>query len=613
MVALLRILLRNYLFWLVFFACHHIVFFIFNHRLYTQPFYQKLSTFYHSIPLDLSTASYAIALSWLFLLTYIFVQKKIWRTIIHFINVVLISIASMACLANTILYDYWREPIGKRAFDFLDDKKFILASVSSVQIIGGLVLLIVLTTVAIRFYFFVNKKGDVELKKYIIKTAFAFLSSFIIFYFMRGGLQTIPINESASYFSDDIQLNHAAINPCWYAGHNILQNSSLDENPFEYYESVYAKKKYDELFFQKSTAGFSLFKTPKPNIVLLLLESMTADVVGAFGAPVSYTPFLDSLCNYSLVYSDCYASGFRTDQALVSVFSGFPATPFQSIIRHDTKLNSLPSFPFKLNKLGYHTSFYYGGDVNFSNMKSYLTHMQFNKIYTQDDVVAPTTNKWGAHDEYTLNYLCQNLNKQSSPFFAGLLTISLHEPFDVPFGQPDTMSTSEQKFCNAAKYTDKCLQHFFATSALQPWFQNTVFILVADHGHNLPLNRHYFDIATHHIPLIFYGNALLDTLKGKRINKTVAQHDIAYSMLWQLDKKDSAFVFSNNICDTVSNGNAYVMYDVGFSYIENNSAVSYNKIDEKNMSWKSNKCDTSEMIMKGKIFQQELYTRFLKY
>lgn len=613
MIALLRILVRALLFWMLFFACHRLVFILLNYNLFQNHVMDFAAVFYHGLRLDFSATAYCVSISWLVMLLYFFWRKEWLLTFFQALNVVIIIVATFICLANSILYTYWRQPIGKRAFDFLADRNFIFASLSGMQILGGTLLFIIALFSALKFWRLLNRNFKVPERKFFLKSSFTILSVFILFYLLRGGLQTIPVNESAAYFSDEIQLNHAAINPCWYGVHNIIQSNALQENPFAYYEPAQASSEFNELFFQKSNAGFGLFKIARPNIVLLLLESMTADVVGALGASVSYTPFLDSLSHESLVYTDCYASGFRTDQALVSVFSGFPATPFHSVIRYDTKLDKLPSLAVSLNNEGYHTSFYYGGDVTFSNMKSYLTHMQFQKIYTQSDVNAPMVNKWGAQDEYTLNYLLNNLNNEAPPFFASLLTISLHEPFDVPYGRPDTLKNSDEKFCNAARYTDKCLHDFFREAAHEPWYANTLFILVADHGHDSPLNRNYFDNNTHRIPLIIFGPAMNDSLCGVRVDKTVAQHDLAYSLIWQLSKKDSAYTFSNNICDTIQDGHAYIMFDDGFTFVNRNCAITYSKSDEKNYSWKSADCDTVEIIRKGKIFQQAVYTNFLNF
>jgi phosphoglycerol transferase MdoB-like AlkP superfamily enzyme len=253
-----------------------------------------------------------------------------------------------------------------------------------------------------------------------------------------------------------------------------------------------------------------------------------------------------------------YGSGFRTEQGLISILSGFPGQPNNSIITTPSKAEKLPSVTVDLVKQGYTSSFYYGGEIEFANMKSYLVNTQFEKIIDKKNFLpAELNSKWGAHDEFVLQKQLHDLSTEKKPFFSVVLTLSTHEPFEVTMKTPFNGNEEEEKFKKAAYYTDYCLFNYFNEAKKQAWYANTVFILVADHGHHLPKNRNMDYPEGRKITSLIMGGALVDNLRGTTVSKICNQNDWPAILLSQLNLPTDKFVWSKNVLDTNAKEFAY--------------------------------------------------------
>lgn len=610
--------MRLFLFWLLYFALFRLCFVVFNFNHFeSSSLAARFNIFIYGIRLDLSAAAYCIIFPFVLLSISIFITNDIFRKLNLWYHYVLIFIINMVCVSNIVLYKYWHALISKRALDFLRDPLEIFASLNTMQIVILIIVYFILF-IGFRKLFLriVNDKfPDVTLS--LIKKSIAVIASvFILFYCARGGLQLIPINESACYFSEKIEENHAAINPAWYLIRNLQLADRAGENPYNFYDDAIAHQKFVSLFATQNDITTRLLNNAKPNIVILILESHTADVIGSLGGDSDNSPNLDRIINEdALTFTQCYSSGFRTDQMLPSVFSGFPSQPNNSISRHDDKIQKLPHLPLIFKQRGYHTSFYYAGEMGFANMKSFLINSGFEKlvdksIYSSDQL----NSKWGAHDEFSLKILLNDLNQSSQPFFASMLTITLHEPFEITSTPKYTGNTEAVKFKNAAYYTDSCLGGFFNEAKKQAWYDNTLFILVADHGHHLPRERDIYDPYTHRIPLIFTGGALSAQYKGKRFNRTTNQNDLPAILLNQLNINSDSFTFSKNTLNENTNAFAYLCYDDGFTWVTDSCAIHYSQAQNKAevVSKCINENQQKENAINGKVFLQVLYETFLK-
>lgn len=618
MIKTLRQLLLLYLFWLLFFAAFRILFLIFNAKYFHgSEAIDLFKIFIYALRLDISAASYLVIIPALFLLFNQFYHHAITGKIFAVFHYIILPVVVLAMLGNIIIYNYWGAMLSKRALQFLNDPAEVLASVTWFQLIAGIAVYILLCALFIMLFRKLRLNSLPKVKDHLIKKIItAPLFTFIVAFALRGGFQLIPVNESSCYFSNKTSENHASINALWFLIRNMLLSERAGAQQFVFFDEKISEQIFNEMMHADADTSFQFLTTSTPNIVFIIGESHTADVVEALGGEKGNSPHLDSLINESLVFTQCYASGSRTDQGIVSIFSGFPAQPNNSIIRHDEKTDKLPYITKPLIAKGYNTSFFYGGELGFANMKSYLLHAGFQKLSDKSDYSGNKMNsKWGAHDAYVLQKQFDYINKASQPFLSAVLTLSLHEPFEIPIANHFEGNSTEINFKNAAYYTDQCLGDYFAMIKKQPWYANTLFIFLADHGHHYPRNTDYYSIESHRIPLVFFGGALKQEYRGRKIESITAQHDLAQILAAQLKLQSEKFDFSKNTLNKNTNHFAYLCYDDGFTLVTNDCSVNYLTSTKSNKTVSGN-CDslkTETVSQKGKAYLQEVYKRFLGY
>jgi phosphoglycerol transferase MdoB-like AlkP superfamily enzyme len=297
--------------------------------------------------------------------------------------------------------------------------------------------------------------------------------------------------------------------------------------------------------------------------------------------------------------------------------SGIPSQAITSILKFDSKQRQLPAIAQVLANEGYHTSFYYGGESEFVNTKSYLLNHAYSRIIDKNSFAKKDMNsKWGAFDEVVLRCQLEDMNKERQPFFSTILTLTNHEPFELPTTARYGRASLPQMFKSTAYYTDSCIGDYMRKAAQQPWFNNTLFILVADHGHLLPENK--YDINNYHrfrIPLLFYGGAIAPEWRGKVVDKIGSQTDIAATLLRQMHLNTDSFTWSKDLFNPASKDFAFYDWDNGFGFASPLQIVSFDNIG-KTITFRKNdvpKAIDDSMLMFGKAYMQSVYNRFFQY
>ncbi|MBK9638640.1 MAG: LTA synthase family protein [Bacteroidetes bacterium] len=566
-------------------------------------------SFIYGLRLDISTAGYLMVLPTLLWITYIFIQKKIILQSILFLQGLFLFLIVGILIGNIGIYAAWGTLINARALAFLQDPEGIIASQTTFELISRLAIWLLITLALLSFF---KKKilfveADHEKKR-------ALVSSFFFLLFLplgiRGGWQEIPINESAASYSEVIPLNHAATNPVWYLLNNINKSGLNKKNPYVFFDDATATNHFNQQI-DRTTEFTQVLDSTTPNIILIVLESWTADIIAPLNNSTAenITPFFSTLCDSGLLFTNIYSSGRRTDQMFPSLLCGFPAPPNHSVSRFSDKLQHLPFLSKDLSKAGYQNSFYYGGELGFANMNTFLHQAEFSSISGKDNYLPEQIfSKWGAHDEHLFNKLLNEADHKKNPFFTMMLTLSTHEPFDVPREKKFGTSTESDKFKSAAYYTDQCLKKFFESARKTKWYSNTLFILVADHGHMLPLKRDYYDPATYRIPLLWVGDPLKKEFRGKQDDQLGGQHEIAYTLLQQLHFDASEYKYSNNLLSQGSSKGVYLNYDSGFGWKEGGDQLVYLFTEKKYLPYTYLSSDSSA-IKNGKSFLQKTLSR----
>lgn len=382
----------------------------------------------------------------------------------------------------------------------------------------------------------------------------------LLFIPIRGSITVSTMNLSHAYFSNNQRLNHAAVNPMFSLLYSATHQGNFSSE-YNFMSDTEARQIVDNLLFSSVAASDSvatlsiandslpnsLLSTSRPDIVMVILESFSSHLMPSLGGEAIATG-LDSLAREGLLFTNCYASSFRTDRGLAAILGSFPAPTSTSLLKYVDKFEKLPSFPQILKKNGYDAVYYYGGDANFTNMQAYLVSSGFNPIISDKDFsISDRASKWGAHDEKVFAKAFDDLKAATANSAAQQLrltviqTSSSHEPFDVPYSNPHFADEPRK---NAFAYTDACLTEFVDSLRTLPNWDNTLLVMLPDHygcwpeGIANPLERH-------HIPLIFAGGAL--NAKATTIDKLCSQTDLGATLLSMLGLSAKELKYSRDI------------------------------------------------------------------
>lgn len=620
-------LLRLFVFWQFFFQVNRVIFVLYNHDKFTSCSKSEIFyAFFHAWPLDFSAACYLLAVPFLITLASNYIHLLHITKALSAYNYVMLALLSVINLTDTALYHEWGYKLNAYAVSFTRYPKEVIASMNSISYLLILSIIITMITVfgillrkTVHLHDYPLKNNVITGVKSHLKAAAVFLTTlFLIFTGIRGGLGVVPINQSAVFFSGKPILNHTALNTGWNLMNSYVNaGKTSTRNPYQYLKPEEAKYIVEELY--KSTNTFpSILGTSTPNILFIILESWTADVIEYLGGEAGLTDGFKKASEEGLLFSNIYANGDRTDKGLVAILSAYPAQTQTSIITQAEKMEKLPSVIVPFLNTGYQTSFYYGGESNFANMKAYLFHCGFTKIIDKKAFEDKDMNsKWGAHDGVVFSRLLTDLNREKRPFVYAILSLSSHEPFEIPFPSKIKSDKETDLFRNAIWYSDQCLHHFLIEAKQQAWYKNTLIVMVADHGHRLPKN--YADLSVpgkFRIPVLFTGGALDSDYRGKVCTKTGNQTDLAKTILDQvkIPATTPSFAWSKNLLDSSSKDFAFYSFNDGIGWVYKGEQLVFDNISKQiTYPYTKTKADSTRAKMKiGQAYLQYFYQDYTK-
>lgn len=592
------------LYWIAFQIVIRIIFLLYNYE-HSESLSASdmLLIFVHGFKMDLSLAGYLLLLPGLLLCASVFTTAKWFVATFHTIIVILLLLASVIVIVDMELYRHWGFRLNTTPFMYVGSE-----AVGSVSIWVTLKLLLSFVALFSAFVYLYWKKISARLKNLgaaPLKTFFVILLlTGSLFIPIRGSFTVAPMNTGFVYFHQTNSFaNHAAINVIWNFM-NSLRKSANVQYPEDFYDQQKAKQYFEELYEQRDSTT-KIFTNQRPNIILVILESFTADVIEPLGGMPGIAPNLNKLCKEGVLFTNFFSSGDRTDKGLISILSGYPAQPATSIIKFPAKTQRLHYLNHYMDSLGYQTSFVYGGDIDFANFRSYLTNCRFDNMTTEDDFSsAQNESKWGVHDHIVLERAFAEADTATNPFFKVILTLSSHEPFDVPMAPHIKGLDEESLFLNSCYYTDKSIGTFVEKAKQREWWDNTVVIFVADHGHRYPGNKDARDKARFRIPLLMIGGAIK---KDTTISTYASQTDIANTLLGQLDEPQTEFKFSKNILATEVNSFAAYFFTDGYGFVCDSTYIVYENAPKQFMINSTINDDNLEI---SKAYQQMLYSDY---
>lgn len=620
MFRILLFLLRFFLFWMLFFVVDKALFLLVFYKNIAQiPLLEILGTFYHAIPIDLSMTAYMSAAPLIFLVFMWFKGDKIVRlNWIKVYMVVLTIVFSILSIVNFNIYREWGTKLNAKAFGFaFSAPNEALASGASSPILLSLTALAALIVFGI---FLIKRLIPVSLKiqhaPIILKIVVSILLMGFNFLFIRGGVGVSTMNQSKAYFSDDAILNQAAVNTEWNLISSILASRKVNRNNYNFLPAEEAKNIISDLYAVKKDTTINILNTNRPNVVLIIMESFTADLTKVLGQEDGITPQFDSLVNKGVLFSRIYSTGNRTDKGIVGTLAGYPSLAAGNMVNFPNKFQRIPAISQDFKKQGYSTSFFYGGESEFDNYKAFIISHDYTKLIDKNDFEKKDMNsKWGAYDGLVFNRQLAELNHTRQPFFSTQMTLTNHEPFEVPGAYKFGNTTNITKFKSTAFYTDSCINSFLSQAKLQHWYKNTLFIFIADHGHIYPKER--YDVAIperYHIPLLFYGDVIKKEYRGKSFDNIGSQADLATTLLKQLQINTNAYPWSKDLFNPYTKPFAFFSWDNGMGFIDSKHCVTFDNVGKRILynSQAKDKIQTEETLKKGQSYLQTVYQQFIE-
>ena len=602
----------NLLYWLILSFVARLIFMLFYLKDYPgDDILNLIKTFRYGFRLDLSMGSYIVALCLIiWSVSYLF-KIKFFFSLYRTIGILILALVLLITMADIAVYNHWAIKINMTAIEFAQHPREVLASIGTEDYIPLLILVYFILMggflwfwikITARLNYTMNLTG-----RNLLFYSFAFvLISGLSLLGIRGGFQLEPINQSAVYFSDKAIYNHTAVNASWNLMNKWVNNRDV-KNPYSYGTEVEIDQSLRRFYSSGKIFPSLIDSSIRPNIVFILLEGFTADVIGAFGGETGLTPTIDSLIRQGLIFTRFYSNGDRTYKGLPSILNAYPSQATSSVTQNPDLSGKIPSLAKTLGESGYQSSFYYGGESEFANIKSYLLNTGFNKIVDIRDFPSSYRGlKWGVSDHYVFERMSQDLTAANQPFFSCVLTLSSHEPYDIPMEPIIKSKTIPDLFRNTVYYTDWSLSRFIHMSENQSWYDNTLFILTADHANPLP--REYdtnFDPGRFKIPIIIFGQPLKKEFKGKRMDILGSHTDIAKTLLQGLGLNSESFKHSKNLlADTVSTG-AFYTFDNGFGFINSTTRLVFDHTGNRLMYQQGPVTDS--LIVLGKHLLQGTY------
>ncbi len=517
-----------------FYQISRLLFWFFNKNLIpVDSVSEYLNLAYHGIAFDTTAIFYVNSLFILLSIIPIVINtKKVYQKFLFYLYFITNGISYGMNFGDFVYFKFSQARLTTAAMNVAQHesnvgKVFLLSIVEHPMVIVWFIILMAL-------WIFLYKKVKVNFQKpvklipyFVFSVLTLCLTALLVVGGIRGDFKhsTRPINL--------VDANRHVTKP---AQANVVLNSvfsffrTMNTNNFQEVHFV------DEKFIDENIHPYKLYTReevePKPNIVIFILESFGKEYSGAFNKNtdiknfVSYTPFFDSLATKSLIATNAFANGRQSIHGMSSILAGIPTLKdaFTSSPYSNQKIQSIVSIS---NDMGYDTSFFHGapngsmGFLGFGNIlgfKHYYGKTEYNNDADFDGI-------WGIWDEPFFQYFSKTLNQKKSPFMATLFSVSSHHPFKVPEKYQGQFKKGPLEIHEPIGYTDYALKQFFKTAEKMPWFNNTIFVLVADHTNQVGYPEYEKSINRFSVPILFYSPNAKYNLKGE-VTEPAQQMDI---------------------------------------------------------------------------------------
>ncbi len=594
-----------FLAFLVFFVVQKPIFMFYNSELFIDKDWGTIwSVIRAGFSMDVSMACYLTAVPLLASIVATFLPGKYMLYFLRAYTVLFGIVVAIIYVVDMGLFSYWDFRLDTTpVFYFLSSPKSALASGTFKEYILALVLVVVygyviyksINTDALR-----HKYWTYPTSQKAMTTLVLLLIGGVVFLGIRGGWTVSTMNTGRAYFSDNDRLNQAAINPAFSFMESLMKGDKLGKQ-YQFYKTEEMTALVEKLYERKApeVSRQLLLNTDRPDIYIVVLESFSTALMNSKIDGQEITPELNALAKESVYFSNFYANSFRTDRGLTAILSGYPSQPSTSILKYPRKSSKLSGIGKLLKEVGYELNYFYGGDINFTNLNAYLKRQGFEHIVSDKDFpITEKLSKWGVHDHFVFERALSDITNNSSkaPQLHIIQTSSSHEPFEVPYN-----AFNEPK-PNAFAYTDHCIGNFITSLRKFDRWDNSLVIFVPDHYGAYPEGIEKYEERRYEIPLIWTGGAILEP----RVIDTIgSQMDIVSTVLGQLNISAAEIIFGNDMLDDNAPHFAYFSHAGCLGLIKGNNGFVYNLVTNE-PTWKRGD-GVDSLQQEGKALLQKIY------
>lgn len=587
-------LLRAYGLTVGIFLCAKVVFMCLNRAAYPFTADDVADVLIHGITLDLSTSLYFLVVPFLLMVASIWWTGRRLRLVLKLWYAVTAVSFVLAFVADSALYPHWGFKLDATCLQYLSTPADAVASVAPLWLALGALVLVVLTVGIYGLYCLCIPNSFEPLRRKWTFGIVCLIAAPLIFLGIRGGLDESTTNIGQVYYSQTPFLNHSAVNPV-FSFLASFEGSVRSDVRYSYFTDEECAALTDGLYDRRTVNPDTLLRSQRPDVLVVMLESAAAQFTKMAGKDY-IMPNFNRLMDEGVCFTQCYANSFRTDRATVCIWSGHLAFPTMSLQKVPAKNAHLPSLARSLRKVGYSTKVFYGGDINFTNMRSYLVNAGFEDLVSKDDFSRQEqhTAQWGVRDDIVFDRIVDEVKEwdkdDKTPHLIGCFTLSSHQPWDVP------TKVLDDEVENAFYYLDQCMGDFVAQLRQLPQWNNLLLIFIPDHGINydgMDENK----AIKNRIPLLWMGGALKEI---RTVDVLCNQSDLAATLLGQLGIPHDDFLFSRDVLsETYTKPFAYHTYNNGFSLLDSTRFVVYDLNSEQTLVG-----DAPDLVKRGKALLQ---------
>jgi phosphoglycerol transferase MdoB-like AlkP superfamily enzyme len=537
------------------FTISRIFFLAFNFNAFAHnSFGELLKIFVAGVRFDFSTVVYVnLLFIILYLLPFRFTTNKHY---LKYLNILFYSINAVVLLFDFIDIEYYKF-IGKRSTADLFNFIFLSDDINNLlpQFLKDYWYIPLLWMVTVTLGIFKMRHSPYRVEDNRLNNWKSFASALFIFVITCGllfagarGLKLKPVRIiTAAKYTESRNLPLLLNTP--FCIIQTISEKDIEANPY------FAPKELEQIFTpeQQLKPG----KTRTDNVVIIILESFSREFIGSLNYTKGYTPCFDSIARQGLLFENAYANGKRSIDAVPSILASLPGLTDNSYISSQYSGNALEALPAILSRMGYNTNFFHGGRNGTMGFDEFSKLAGIRNYYGMNEYKGPNAydGHWGIFDEEFLTFYANQLNTFAEPFFSTVFTLSSHHPYSVPARYANKFPKTESDLYRTIRYSDFALGKFFQEACKAKWFNNTLFILVADHTARDESNANDNSLGMFQIPILFYhpGDS---SLKGVS-PRIVQQIDIMPSVLDYLGYSKPFVSFGKSI---FSNTPSFAVY-----------------------------------------------------